>query len=315
MNKREFYYPSVDGMTKIHSIIWEPEGEPKAVLQIIHGMIEYIDRYDDFAKFLADKGYVVVGEDHLGHGASVVNDSYHGYFGENGNQMVIDDIHQLRTKMQAEYEGIPYIMMGHSMGSFLIRQYITEKDSAYADELAGVIVMGTGWQPGPVLAMGKAVAAAQMKLKGARATSKMIEAMAFGSYLKRIKKPNTVSDWLTKDTDIVRAYRRDPWCTFHFTTNGFYNMFLGMQKAQDTKRIQTLPAGLPILFVAGTEDPVGNYGEGVRKTFMVYKDNTECQIDIKLYEGDRHEIINELDRDVVYADLLEWLDACVEDRR
>ncbi len=315
MNKKEFTYPSVDGMTKIHAIIWEPEGEPKAVLQIIHGMIEYIDRYDDFAKFLTAKGFVVAGEDHLGHGASVVNDSYHGYFGKNGNQMVIDDIHQLRTKLNEDYAGVPFIMLGHSMGSFLIRQYITEHDSEYAKGLAGAIIMGTGWQPGPVLAAGKALAKMQMRAKGERATSGLLESMAFGSYLKRIENPDTISDWLTKDKDIVRAYRNDPWCTFHFTTNGFYNMFAGMQKSQDISRIQTLPEELDILFVAGAEDPVGNYGEAVRKAFMVYTENTACQIDIKLYEGDRHEILNELDRDEVYADLLEWMNCCMEDNK
>lgn len=315
MKKREFTYPSVDGMTKIHAIIWEPDGEPKAVLQIIHGMIEYIDRYDDFAKFLTEHGYVVAGEDHLGHGASVVNDSYHGYFGKNGNQMVIDDIHHLRTKLNEDYAGIPFIMMGHSMGSFLIRQYLTEKNSEYAQGLAGAVIMGTAWQPAAVLKAGKAVAKMQMMAKGERATSGMLEAMAFGSYLKRIENPATISDWLTKDAEIVSAYRNDPWCTFHFTTNAFYYMFSGMQKAHDIKRIQTLPAELPILFVAGAEDPVGNYGEGVRKAFMIYKENTDCQIDIKIYEGDRHEILNETDRKEVYADMLEWFDCCVEDRK
>ncbi|MCF0141359.1 MAG: alpha/beta hydrolase [Mogibacterium sp.] len=315
MKKTEFTYPSCDGMTTIHGIKWEPEGEPKAVLQIVHGMTEYLDRYDHFASFLTEHGYVVAGEDHLGHGKSVVNDSYHGYFGEGANNLVIQDIHQLRLKLNEEYPSIPYIIMGHSMGSFLTRQYITENQSDYAEGIAGVIIMGTGWQPGIALTLGKGVSSILGAIKGQRANSKLIEIMAFGSYLKRIENPESISDWLTKDREVVKKYRKDPYCRFHFTTNGFYGLFSAIKESQDIKRIESLPNGLPLLFVSGTEDPVGNYGEGVRKAFMKYSEHSYCQVDIKLYEGDRHEILNELDKDEVFADILEWMDCCVEDRK
>ena len=311
MVKKDFYYPSVDGKTTIHAIRWEPEGQPKAVLQIIHGMIEFIDRYDDFAKYLKEHGYLVVGEDHLGHGASVQSDEYHGYFGDDGNAWVIADIHQLRLMIHEEFPDLPYLMLGHSMGSFLVRQYITEKDARYAEGLSGVIVMGTGWQPKAVLAAGKAVA----KLHGTKKvgkTAKMIDTMSFGSYLKKIDNPRTISDWLTKDESIVDWYRAQPWCTFRFSPNGYYHMFSGMQKAHDVKRMQKLPEGLPILFTSGAEDPVGAWGEGVRKAYMVYSENTPCEVSIKLYDDDRHEILNETDRDVVYKDMLDFLDYCLE---
>ncbi|MBQ6456724.1 MAG: alpha/beta hydrolase [Mogibacterium sp.] len=311
MVKKDFYYPSVDGKTQIHAIRWEPEGEPKAILQIIHGMIEFIDRYSDFAEYLTEHGYLVVGEDHLGHGESVQSDEYHGYFGRDGNEWVIADIHQLRLMIHGEYPELPYLMLGHSMGSFLVRQYITEKDCRYAEGLSGVIVMGTGWTPGAVLAAGKAVA----RLLGVRKVgrkAKMIDVMSFGNYLKKIDNPRTISDWLTKDNEIVDWYRAQPWCTFHFTPNGYYHMFRGMQKAHDINRMKNLPAGLPILFTSGAEDPVGAWGEGVRKAFMVYSENTECEVSIKLYDDDRHEILNETDRATVYADMLEFLDYCLE---
>ncbi|MBO5513075.1 MAG: alpha/beta fold hydrolase [Mogibacterium sp.] len=311
MNKKDIYYPSTDGKTQIHAIVWEPDGKPKAILQIIHGMVEFIDRYDGFAKYLNEHGFLVAGEDHLGHGESVQSDEYHGYFGDEGNAHVIADIHHLRELLQKEYPDTPYLMLGHSMGSFLIRQYITENGCAYAQGLKGVIVMGTGWQPAPVLAMGKLMA----KLMGTKKVGKsaeLIDKMSFGSYLKRIENPKTISDWLTKDEEIVKWYRNEPWCTFHFSPNAYYNMFHGMQKAHDIDRMKNLPEDLPILFCAGAEDPVGNWGEGVRKAFMVYTENTPCEVSIKLYDGDRHEILNELDKEQVYEDMREFLEGCLE---
>ena len=309
MSKTDFYYPSADGKTTIHGIKWAPECKPKAVVQIIHGMVEYIDRYDGFATFLANEGCLVVGEDHIGHGASVVSDELHGYFGEKGNEWIIADIHKLRQQTQEAYPDVPYVMLGHSMGSFLIRQYITEQDASYAEGLAGVIVMGTAWQPAAALLGGKLVAKMQGTSKlGKR--SKLLEGMAFGTYLKRIENPKSISDWLSKDDEVVAKYRRDPWCTFHFTPNAFYHMFAGMQKAHDIKRIEKLPEGLPILFCAGAEDPVGAWGEGVRKAFMIYSEHSKADVGIKLYDDDRHEILNELDKEQVYQDMLTFIKEC-----
>ena len=312
MTKKEFYYPSADGKTQIHAIRWEPEGEPVAIVQIIHGMIEFIDRYDDFARYLAEHGFLVTGEDHLGHGKSVISDAYYGYFGEKGNEWIISDIHKLRTMMQEEYPGKKYLMLGHSMGSFLVRQYITENDAEYAQGLSGVVIMGTGWTPNAVSGLARIIA----KLMGTKKTGKTaetIDKMAFGAYLKKIDNPRTVSDWLTKDTEIGDKYRANPLNKFHFTPNAYYHMFSGMQKAHDIKRMKKLPAGLPILFASGAEDPVGNWGEGVRKAFMTYTGNTECRIDIRLYDNDRHEILNETDRADVYADMLAFFEYCIEE--
>lgn len=311
MIKKDFYYPSSDGMTRIHAIIWEPSEKPKAIVQIIHGMIEFIDRYDEFARYLVEHGFLVCGEDHLGHGESVMSDEYHGYFGKNGNAWVISDIHKLRTIMQKKYADLPYMMLGHSMGSFLVRQYIVEHDAEYANGLSGVVVMGTGWQPNAVLQAGRAVA----KLLGTSKIgkkAKMIDAMSFGSYLKKIKEPRTISDWLTKDNDIVDKYRATPWCTFSFTPNAYFHMFSGMLKAHNTKLMHNLPADLPLLLTSGAEDPVGNWGEGVRKAYMAYLENSPCKVDIRLYEDDRHEILNETDREDVFKDLRAFFDNCLK---
>ena len=312
MIKKEFYYPSADGQTRIHAISWEPDGKPKAIIQIIHGMIEYVDRYDEFARFLADDGFLVCGEDHLGHGASVMTDDHHGFFGEEGNSWVIADIHRLREIMTEDHPDIRYMMLGHSMGSFLLRQYITEPDGSceYSKGLEGVVVMGTGWQPDIVLRAGRRIAK-MMGLRDINKRAKLIDFMSFGSYLKKIPEVRTPSDWLTKDNDIVDSYRKNPWCHFYFTPNAYFHMFTGMLKAHDKKRMKNLPEGMPLLLTSGAEDPVGNWGEGVRKAYQVYVENSPCTVDIRLYEDDRHEILNETDRYDVFEDLRLFFDHCL----
>jgi alpha-beta hydrolase superfamily lysophospholipase len=217
MTKKDFYYPSTDGKTQIHAIRWEPEGEPKAILQIIHGMVEFIDRYDDFAKYLTEHGYLVTGEDHIGHGASVQSDEYHGYFGDEGNAWVIADIHRLREMMQKEFPGVPYLMLGHSMGSFLLRKYIV-----FHGDISGAIIMGSGYTKPRSSALGIQIANGFAKVYGWRHRSKMVTFLAFR---KNLKYDTTGKDparnWLSKDPESVRKYYSDPRCTYLFTLNGF----------------------------------------------------------------------------------------------
>ena len=310
MSRQEMHYPSSDGASTIRAGKWIPEGQPKAIFQIVHGMTEYIDRYAGFAEFLAENGYIVYAEDHLGHGKSVQSAEYYGYFGLKGNEWMITDIRQMTKIAMEENPGLPVILLGHSMGSFLVRQYITEDNGKWAEDLSGVIIMGTGWQPAIAMKFGKAIA----KMLGTDTLGKtvpMLEAIAFGSYLKRIKNPRTNKDWLTRDAKLVEKYTVDPLCMFHFTANGFYHMFASMEKAMDTKLMKLIPAGLPLLLTSGAEDPVGNYGEGVRKAFVAYQENTDCDVNIEIYPDDRHEILNELNKDEVYADLLEFAEYCL----
>lgn len=310
MEKKEFYYPSADGVTKIHATKWMPDKAPRAVLQIVHGMTEYVGRYEAFAEFMCNHGFVVVGEDHLGHGLSVQDKKYYGYFGIKGNEWMIQDIHQLKQDTQKEYPGLPYLMLGHSMGSFLVRQYIVTDNGHYSEDLAGVVIMGTGWQPAIAMKLGKLLAKG-VGIDELGKTASAVEAVAFGSYLKRIKNPRSSKDWLTRDEAIVDKYRKDELCMFHFTANGFYHMFSGMEKAHDIEAMKRIPPGLPLLFISGAEDPVGNYGEGVRKAYVVYSDNTDCDVHIEIYPDDRHEVLNELNKQEVYDDLLEFADYCL----
>lgn len=315
MKKEERTFPSQDGRTAIHVWRWLPDGEPKAVLQIVHGMVEFAGRYSEFASYLTDHGYAVVGNDHLGHGESVVTEEDYGYFGPDGNAHVLADIHTLRRMTQEEFAGIPYLMLGHSMGSFLVRQYIAEQEEGgvYAEGLAGVIVMGTGWQPAPLLSLGRFLCNAIGLLRGPRHRSGLVNAMVFGANNKKFKPARTGNDWLSKDEAAVDHYNEEDWCGFVFTVNAYSNMFKGIGICQDRARMRRLPASLRLFFVSGAEDPIGNFGEGVRKTYMEYSENTPCALDIRLYENDRHEILHETDRDKVYADLLEWLDDAVRE--
>ncbi len=304
--KTHFTYTSTDGHTKIHAIAWAPEGDPAAVLQICHGMVEYIDRYDPFATFLSQHGYYVVGNDHLGHGESVDSDEKHGYFAQpNGNECVIGDVHTLRKMTAEKFPGIPCFMLGHSMGSFLVRQYI----ESFGDGLAGAIIMGTGSQPGGTLSMGKMLCRLSAAFHGWDYRSKMINNMAFGSYNKQFEPSRTSMDWLTKDEAVVDAYINHPWCTFRFTVNGYYNLFRSIEAAQDPKQIAQIPKDLPLLFVSGACDPVGGNGKGVTTAYESYKNAGIADVSIKLYDNDRHEILNETDRDQVWADLFAWLEA------
>lgn len=313
MNKQTLNYLSSNGVSQIHAVCWYPDGEPKAILQIVHGMIEYVERYEDFAVFMADNGYIVCGEDHLGHGWTAKDESELGYFGRNGNAHVIADIGKLREIMQEKHPELPYMMLGHSMGSFLTRQYLMEgEEVANATGLAGAIIMGTGWTPAPMLKLGMAITGVLGAIKGEKHKSNLVEGIAFGSYNKRIKNARTAKDWLTKVDEIVDENLSNPKSNYKFTVNAYYNMFKGISKAQDTSLMARLPEGLKLLLVAGTEDPVGAYGEGVRKTFMELTEKSPCDVDIIMYEDDRHEILNETDRAEVYQDLLEWLDECIK---
>lgn len=307
--KSEFFYPSRDGVTSIHAIEWIPTQKPRAILQISHGMVEYIARYDEFAEYLCERGIYVVGQDHLGHGQSVVNEESHGYFHEkNGNEFVIGDIHELRRRTRERYPEIPYFMLGHSMGSFLTRQYI----QTYGNGLAGVIIMGTGYQPAAILHGGRAVCRILSVLKGDHHRSHLVNNMAFGGYNKRFNPARTEVDWLTKDEAIVDKYREDPWCTFLFTVNAYYNMFGGMLELTKKENLKRIPRKLPVFFVSGKDDPVGNFGKGVEKVCREYREVGIKDVSIKLYEDDRHEILNELDRQQVYEDIEKWMGKVLE---
>lgn len=305
-HKEEFYFPSASGTTQIHCIRYIPDGEIKAILQISHGMVEYIERYESFALFLNSKGILVTGNDHLGHGKSINSKEDWGYFAPNdGNRAVLYDIYQLTQITKEKYPDIPYFLLGHSMGSFYARQYLTE----FGNELDGAIIMGTGCQPLALIQFGRFLTSLVSVFKGWKYRCALVNNLAFGSYNKHFEPARTSKDWLTKDTAIVDQYVADECCNFIFTLNAYYNMFTGISRLYDKKLLSNMPKNLPVFFVAGEEDPVGAYGKGVRKAAKMFQDIGMKNIKIKLYPNDRHEILNETDRIQVYHDLYSWLNS------
>ena len=297
ITKQEFRLLSSDGIHPLHCIRWAPDGEVKAVLQLVHGMCERIERYDEFACFLAEKGVLVVGHSHLGHGLTAQTPAERGWFGEpDGNALLIRDIHRIRTEFQRP--GIPYYILGHSMGSFLTRQYL----GLHGDGLAGAVIMGTADIPLPVLRAGQLLCRSIAAAKGWQHRSALVSSMVTDGYKQKYG-----LGWLSKNEESTRAYEADPLCGFRFTLNGFYSLFLGLQRAVRRETAGQIPKTFPILFTAGAEDPVGSNGKGVEAVYRRYRSHG-ANVSIKLYPGDRHEILQELDRQTVYDDIYNWME-------
>lgn len=308
MNKKEFYYLSKDGETRIHAVEWKPEGEVKAVLQLCHGMVEYIERYHRFGEYMSRQGYYVVGHDHLGHGESVTSPEKLGFFHEeHGNEYVIGDIHQLRIQTEDKYPNVPYFMLGHSMGSFLLRQYL----GIYGEGLAGAVIMGTGNQSNLILEAGKLLCKVIANFKGWNYRSKLVNNLAFGGYNKKFENEMNGSTWISKNPENAIRYGKDPLCQYMFTVNAYYHMFCGIQKANTYEQKKRLPEEFPVFFVSGEDDPVGNYGKDVSYLADKYRKNGMKDVGLKLYVGDRHEILNEADREMVYQDINAWIERVI----
>nr|WP_250279000.1 alpha/beta fold hydrolase [[Clostridium] colinum] len=303
MKKDEFYYKSSDELTNIHCVNWIAN-EIKCILQIAHGMVEHIERYEDFAKFLNNYGILVVGNDHLGHGKSISCEENFGYFSEkNGNNNVIKDMYYLTKITKEKYPNLPYIFLGHSMGSFLLRQYLCE----YGNEIDGAIIMGTGNEYTLHIKGGIALINKIASQKGWRYRSEFIDKAVFAGFNKKFEPSKTGKEWLTRDEKIIQKYIEDKRCNFIFTLNGYYNLLYGIEKLSNKNYLNKMPKDLPILFVSGDKDPVGNFGKSVLSVFKTFKKIGMKNVECKLYEGFRHEILNEIGKKEVYNDILNWI--------
>lgn len=304
IKKQNFYYKSSNKKTKIHGVCWIPEGiKVRAVLQIAHGMVEYIERYDDFARFLCRHGIAVVGNDHLGHGISVASEEDWGYLGDNGFECMVDDLKKVQKHFKGRFPNVPYYILGHSMGSFATRYFLIK----YKNAVDGAIIMGTGYHPVPLAVAGQYLTRLLAQFKGWNFRSELVNKMAFGSYNKGFKDARTDFDWLTRDEEMVDKYIAEPRCQFIFTLNGYHELFKGIRFISNKKNIDKMSKEMPILFVSGEDDPVGNHGDGVQKVYDLFTVAGMEELDIIFYEGGRHEILNEINRDEVYEDVYNWL--------
>ena len=305
--KKEFSFPSVSGLADIHACSFFPEDKEsvKAVIQIAHGMAEHLERYEKFAGVLCDNGFAVYINDHLGHGKSVKNDSELGYFGEkDGWKNFIDDAHQLMQIAKKENPSKPYIFFGHSMGSFVAREF----SKRFADELTGAVFCGTAG-PNPAAGAGIVLAKLVGKIKGSHYRSKLIDNIAFGTYNKQFE-GRTNFDWLSRDNDEVDKYLADKYCGFLFTAYGFRDMFTLLSRVSSKEWAEEYSKKLPVLLISGSKDPVGANGKGVEQVYNMLKEAGKTNVTMHLYDDARHEILNESRCfDKVCKDVIDWADS------
>ena len=301
---REFTFTSVNGTTPIHVRRFDPEGAPRGVVQIAHGVAEYANRYDPFLRFLADNGFVAVAHDHLGHGKSVTDDSELGWFAEKGGwDLVVSDVKKLHDMLQEEFPDLPFVLFGHSMGSFVARTYLIR----YPEDLNAAVICGTGQQSAALVGGGKLMANLVCTFKGTKHRSKFLNGLAFGSYNKAFEPLRTQVDWLSRDTAVVDAYDADPLCGFMATAGLFRDMMGGISFIGKPANVAKVRKDLPVFLIAGAMDPVGEQGKGPQRALELYRQVGLADATLKLYPDCRHELLNELNKEEVMADILAFL--------
>ena len=302
--RTDFWFDSC-GAGSIHCCKWTPEGEPKAVLQIVHGIAEFVERYDTFANYLTSLGYVVVAEDHMGHGQSINGDGIQGYF-HGGWFNAVADTYKLMKDTMAEYSGLPYILFGHSMGSFMARTILCK----YPDSgISGAIICGTGWQPTFAMPAMLKLLSAVCKKTGEQNPNETLQKLVFGSYNKKVEHPRTAYDWLTRDTKIVDEYIAHPLCGFTASCGLLRDMMEGIYYIQQEKHLCQMQKKLPVFFIAGGDDPVGPYGKGVHQAADAFRKVGMEDVSVKIYPLCRHEILNEINKDDVFKDVTNWMES------
>ena len=300
--RTDHYFDSC-GAGQIHYCKWTPEGEIRGIVQIVHGIAEFVERYDDFANFLTRHGFLVVAEDHMGHGQSINGEGIRGYF-HGGWFTAIEDSMQLMQDVKTDYSDLPYILFGHSMGSFMARTILCK----YPDcGLTAAVICGTGWQPAFALPALIRVVEAVCKKSGETDPNEKLQNLVFGSYNRKVEHPRTPFDWLSRDSKIVDAYIAHPLCGFTASSGLLRDMMKGIHYIEQSKNLQNMNKKLPVFFIAGGDDPVGSYGKGVQTCADAFRKNGMEDVSVRIYPLCRHEILNEWGREDIYEDVLHWI--------
>ncbi len=299
-------YPSSNGTDDISAYIYAPIGddaECKGIVQIVHGMAEYFLRYEPFCVFLARQGYVVCGNDHLGHGSTADHEEALGYTAEkDGKDILASDVNRLSEIVKEEYPGIPHILLGHSMGSLIARYCI----SIFPDITDSCIIMGTVG-PGNPAKLGRLTAKLNMSIFGGYHRSNLLQTLALGTYTKGLGRDEPKHAWISSDVDVIAKYGEDPLCGFNFTSQGYYDLFDLVDAVNRAGWADTVDKSLPILLVSGRQDPCGDYGRGVVKVCEMLLAADVKNVRCKIYPNSRHEILNDIERKEVYSDIFSWV--------
>ncbi len=299
--KLEFFYPSC-GAGQIHACRWLPEGEIKGIVQIVHGIAEHIGRYDDFATYLNRHGIAVVAEDHMGHGGSIGKDGIQGYF-HGGWFRAVEDSYQLMKQTMQEFPGVPYTLLGHSMGSFMARTILIDHPNC---GIQSCILSGTAWQPKALLMAAEPLCKLFCVGDKECRPCPALQNVVFGGYNKKVERVKTPYDWTSRDGERVAAYVADPMCGFVATAGLLRDMMQGLRYIQKNQNLAKMNQQLPVLFATGGDDPVGNYGKGVLQAAKAFEAQGMEKVKTKIYPLMRHEILNELGRQEVYDYLRSW---------
>lgn len=313
MIAQHFTFKDAEGID-IYVYHWLPEPPSsragsqtaKGVVQIAHGMAETAARYEHFAKELTKAGYIIYANDHRGHGLTAGTKEQLGYLGIDGFNWLVRDMAQLNEQIRADYPGLPVILFGHSMGSFLTQKFMY----TYPHLLDAVILSGSNG-PRSMLKLGRMVAFCQMKLQGDQHPSVLLNALSFGSFNKGFKPSRTLFDWISCDEAEVDKFVANPYCGFICSTRFFYDFFGMLQEIHRPEQMQLVPKDLPVYIFSGDKDPVGLDGEGVKKLISLYEQLGIKKLKWKLYPDGRHEMLNERNRDEVMDDIIHWLDTDV----
>lgn len=302
MKKTTGHFQSAGELCDIRFYIYEPES-PKAVLMLSHGMCEYIERYESFARFLCENGIALAGNDHLGHGNSLVNETTLGYFGqERGYIDMARDLHRMKAVLDERFPNIPHFLMGHSMGSFIARIYL----SKYRDRWDGAIIMGTAGGIVGSVPLRKILDFLERDRGDYYRPNVGAKMFDLFSITIPISQRRTPADWLSRDDKNVDRFLADPKCNFTFTVAGYRDLLNALLCSNSAPVIENTPTDIPMLFMSGEADAVGQYGSGVKKAAQRYIEHG-CDVDLKLYPEARHELIFELNRDEVMNDILDFL--------